>query len=102
MRWQRRIRWGRGVDIAKKRHVVMRSLGTRGGSKTASKGAKKGEVDVQDMSVETYLINGVLRASVEGKAVGDGLKDGQLLCNNGPPSLASLQACGSSRIGRSS
>ena len=35
-------------------------------------------VDVQDMSVETYLVNGVLRASVEGKVVGGGPKDGQL------------------------
>jgi hypothetical protein len=35
-------------------------------------------VDVQDMSVETYLVNGVLRASVEGKVIGGGPKDGQL------------------------
>jgi hypothetical protein len=39
------------------------------------------------MSIETYLVNVVIRASVEGKVVGGGPKDGQLLCNNSPVSL---------------
>lgn len=67
-------------------HVVTWSLGTRG-SKRRQMVPKRG-LDVWDMSVETYLVNGVLRASVEGEVV-RGQPKGRTLCNNG---LASLRA----------
>jgi hypothetical protein len=91
MRWQRRIGWegSRYWPKAARGHVVI-------GYKEGLNGVKwclKGGLDVWDMSVETYLVNEVLRASVEGKVVG-----GQLLCNDGP---ASLVLASPWRIGRS-
>jgi hypothetical protein len=85
MRWQRRIGW-EGSSYwpkAARGHVVI-------GYKEGLNGVKwrlKGGLDVWDMSVETYLVNEVLRALVEGKVVEGGPKDGQLLCNDGPASL---------------